>query len=73
MGNYSPNNAHSSHWQLCLSQIDTEGKINDRWRSCEHKFGIENISFKTIKVTPPIKITPFDGVTLMGVPDAIQP
>ena len=27
--NYSPNNAHSSHWKLCLSQIDTEGYIND--------------------------------------------
>ena len=22
---YSPNNAHSSHWKLCLSQIDMEG------------------------------------------------
>ena len=29
---YSPNNTYSSHWKLCLSQIDMEGYITDSRR-----------------------------------------
>ena len=60
--NDSPNIAQTSHWKLCLRQIDMEGYIHDSWRSFEHKFGIEMISFINHQSHPHINLTPFDSM-----------